>query len=81
MDQSTFNSLIGIAGACGGWFLRMLWDRQELIRADLAKLEVKMVGEYVTHEKLTEALDGLRGDVKHIRDRIDLIPTVERRAP
>ncbi len=81
MDQSTINILIVAVGGCGGWFLRMLWDRQESMRADMAKLEVKMVGEYVTHDKLTEALDGLRGDVKHIRDRIDLMPTVDRRTP
>lgn len=71
MDQSTINTLIAFAGATLGWVGRMLWERQELLRADLTKLQVLVVGDYVHNDKLRDLLTEFKADIKYIRDRVD----------
>lgn len=74
MDQSTLNIAAGAVMACLGWFARMLWDRQEAHSRELADIRVHVAGNYVTNDRMGEVLTELKGDLRYIRERIDLTP-------
>lgn len=74
MDQTTLNFIAGGGLAALGWFARMLWERQEAHGREIADVRILIAGSYVTHTKLGEVMDGLKEDLRYIRDRLDETP-------
>lgn len=81
--QTSFNIATSIAGALGGWWLKVIWDGlKDLQRADkelvekVASIEVLVAGRYITRDefntvvnRLFEKLDNIQNTVAGKADR------------
>lgn len=64
--QLIFNLVIGVAGALGGWWLKVVWDAlKDLQEADkalvekVASIEVLVAGRYTTREEFDRNLNAV----------------------
>ena len=64
--QFIFNIVIGVAGALGGWWLKVVWDAlKDLQEADkalvdkVASIEVLVAGRYTTREEFDRNLNAV----------------------
>lgn len=64
--QFIFNIVIGVAGALGGWWLKVVWDAlKDLQEADKAlvekvgSIEVLVAGRYTTREEFDRNLNAV----------------------
>lgn len=64
--QFIFNIVIGVAGALGGWWLKVVWDAlKDLQEADKAlvekvsAIEVLVAGRYTTREEFDRNLNAV----------------------
>jgi len=60
MTQELFNIVVGVAGALGGWWLKVMWETlKDLQTADkelmdkVSKIEILVAGAYVKREEFT----------------------------
>lgn len=74
MDQMTINLLGGAVMAGLGWFARTLWDRQEAHGKELSEFRVLVARDYVSTPELNQLLEGIKGDLRYIRNRLDETP-------
>lgn len=58
--QSAFQIAVAIAGGIGGWLMRVLWEAQKALQADLAALERRLPEIY-----------GRRDDIAALSERLD----------
>jgi hypothetical protein len=78
MSQELFNIAVGIAGALGGWWLKIMWESLKELRDQDAKLaekvgriEVLVAGTYVSREEFDRAINRLFDKLDHIELKID----------
>ena len=78
MIQELFNIVVGVAGALGGWCLKVMWETlKDLQTADkelmdkVSKIEVLVAGAYVKRDELDRAIDQLFAKLDHIEMKID----------
>ena len=78
MTQELFNIVIGVAGALGGWWLKVMWETlKDLQTADkelmdkVSKIEVLVAGAYVKRDEFDRALTRLFEKLDHIDSKLD----------
>ena len=78
MTQELFNIVVGVAGALGGWWLKVMWETlKELQTADkelmdkVSKIEVLVAGAYVKRDEFDRALNRLFEKLDHIDSKLD----------
>jgi len=78
MTQELFNIVVGVAGALGGWWLKVMWETlKDLQTADkelmdkVSKIEVLVAGAYVKREEFDRALNRLFEKLDHIDAKLD----------
>jgi hypothetical protein len=62
--QSAFNMAAGLLGAVGGWLLRVIWDAQQRLKADLDQLERRLPETYARRDDIIQMMAA-------INDRFD----------
>ena len=78
MTQELFNIVVGVAGALGGWWLKVMWESlKELTEQDqrlaekVGKIEVLVAGAYVKREEFDRTILRLFDKLDHIELKID----------
>lgn len=78
MTQEFFNIAVGIAGALGGWWLKVMWETlKDLQVADrdlmdkVSKIEVLVAGAYVKRDEFDRALTRIFEKLDHIDSKLD----------
>lgn len=78
MTQELFNIVVGVAGALGCWWLKVMWETlKDLQTADkelmdkVSKIEVLVAGAYVKRDEFDRALNRLFEKLDHIEMKID----------
>lgn len=78
MSQEIFNIAVAIAGALGGWWLKVMWETlKDLQIADrqlvdkVSKIEILVAGNYVTKEDFDRTITRLFEKLDHIESKID----------
>lgn len=78
IDQQLFNAMFVIAGALGGWIMKIIWDSVKSLRdADrqltekVNAIEVLVAGKYVTREEFAEITRQLLKKLDSISDKLD----------
>ena len=73
--QTLFNVAVGLSGALGGWWLKIVWEAvRDLQRADkdltekVAAIEVLVAGRYVTRDEFKRDIDTLFKKLDHIAE-------------
>lgn len=76
-NQMLFNVAIAIAGALGGWWLKVVWEAvKDLQKADkelaekVASIEVLVAGKYITRDEFTTVVNTLFAKIDNLRDLI-----------
>jgi hypothetical protein len=78
MTQELFKIVVGVAGALGGWWLKVMWETlKDLQTADkelmdkVSKIEILVAGAYVKREEFDRALNRLFEKLDHIDAKLD----------
>lgn len=71
MDQMIFNWAVAIAGAAGGWILKVIWDAIVELKKDLRQIDVKMHEDFVRRDDFKEAVTEIKQDMKDGFNKID----------
>jgi hypothetical protein len=78
MTQELFNIVVGVAGALGGWWLKVMWETlKDLQTADkelmdkVSKIEILVAGAYVKREEFDRALTRLIEKLDQIDSKLD----------
>ena len=76
--QDAFNVSVGLCGALGGWWLRVMWSTLCDLRAadkeladKVASMEVVVAGQYVKRDELDRSLTALFAKLDRIEDKLD----------
>ena len=77
-DVSTFNIIVAVAGALGGWWMKVMWESlKDLQAADTAlvakvgAIEVLVAGSYVKRDEFTALSEALFKKLDRIEDKVD----------
>lgn len=57
MDQTFLNIIFGGVMGSFGWFLRILWEADHELRADLSRLREELPKEYVSKDDIERRFD------------------------
>jgi hypothetical protein len=78
MGQELFNISVGIAGALGGWWMRVMWEAlRELEKADralvdrVAAIDLLVAGQYVRRDYFESRMHDLSTALLTKLDRIE----------
>jgi len=78
VTQELFNIVVGVAGALGGWWLKVMWeslkdlrDQDGKLAEKVSRIEVLVAGTYVSREELDRAINRLFDKLDHIELKID----------
>ncbi len=71
MDQMIFNWAVAVAGAAGGWILKVIWDAIVELKKDLRQIDVKMHEDFVRRDDFKEAVTEIKQDMKDGFNKID----------
>jgi len=71
MDQTIFNLAVAIAGAVGGWALKVIWDAIVETRKDLKNMDTKMHEDFVRRDDFKDAVKEIKEDMKTGFNKID----------
>lgn len=71
MDQMIFNWAVAVAGAAGGWILKVIWDAIVELKKDLRQMDVKMHEDFVRRDDFKEAVTEIKQDMKDGFNKID----------
>jgi len=76
--QQIINTLIGVVGALGGWWMRIMYQSLEELKVQDTKLaekvsgiEVLVAGKYVTREDFEKKVDMLFSKLDKIDNKLD----------
>jgi hypothetical protein len=73
--QAVFTGLLALVCTVLGWFARELWAAVKALQRDLAALEVRVTRDYVSYDRLADALrpviDGLAEIKKALHEKAD----------
>lgn len=71
MDQTVINILGGAAMAVAGWFMRVLWDADKELRADLSRLREELPKTYAEKVDLIKGFDRVFEKLDRIEEKLD----------
>lgn len=71
MDQAVFNWVVALAGALGGWILKVIWDAIVDLKRELREMDVKMHEDFVRRDDFKEAVREIKDDMKSGFSKID----------
>jgi uncharacterized coiled-coil DUF342 family protein len=67
MEQMVFNWAVAIAGFCGGWILKIIWDAIQELKKDLRIIDTKMHEDFVRRDDFREAMNGVKADMVELK--------------
>jgi hypothetical protein len=67
MDQTVFNWLVALAGACGGWILKIIWDAIQDLKKDVRSMDTKMHEDFVRRDDFKDAMKHVQTDMAEMR--------------
>lgn len=67
MEQVVFNWAVAIAGFCGGWILKIIWDAIQELKKDLRSMDSKMHEDFVRRDDFKEAIKGVKDDMTELK--------------
>jgi len=77
MDQMVFNWLVALAGACGGWILKIIWDAIQDLKKDVRNMDTKMHEDFGGRDDFKDAMAEHKKDMqegfKEIKDLIGVL--------
>jgi hypothetical protein len=71
MDQVVFNWAVAIAGFCGGWILKIIWDAIQDLKKDVRAIDTKMHEDFVRRDDFKDAVREIKEDMKDGFNKID----------
>lgn len=82
VDQVIFNWAVAVAGALGGWVLKVIWDairdmrkdlqaHEQRSRDDLKALDTKMHEDFVRRDDFKEAIKEIKEDMRQGFNKVD----------
>jgi hypothetical protein len=71
MDQVVFNWAVAIAGFCGGWVLKIIWDAIQDLKKDVRAIDTKMHEDFVRRDDFKDAVREIKEDMKDGFNKID----------
>jgi hypothetical protein len=71
MDQAVFNWAVALAGAFGGWILKVIWDAIVELKKDLRQMDAKMHEDFVRRDDFKESVKEIKEDMKDGFNKID----------
>jgi hypothetical protein len=71
MDQTTINTVIGVAFSVAGWFSRQLWEAVQTLKADIHAIEVDLPKNYVQRDDLDKRMMHIEDMFQRIYDKLD----------
>ena len=67
MEQVVFNWAVAIAGFCGGWILKIIWDAIQEPKKDLRVMDTKMHEDFVRRDDFKEAIKDVKEDMTSLK--------------
>jgi hypothetical protein len=71
MDQIVFNWAVALAGAFGGWILKVIWDAIVELKQDLKHMDTKMHEDFVRRDDFKDAVKEIKDDMRSGFTKID----------
>jgi hypothetical protein len=71
MDQMIFNWAVAVAGALGGWILKVIWDAIVELKKDIQRMDTKMHEDFVRRDDFKDAVREIKEDMKDGFNKID----------
>ncbi len=71
MDQIVFNWAVALAGAFGGWILKVIWDAILELKKDLRQMDAKMHEDFVRRDDFKDAVKEIKDDMRSGFSKID----------
>jgi hypothetical protein len=78
MEQQIINVVFGLAGALGGWWLKVIWESiKDLQRTDsnlakeVSQLNILVAGQYVKQEMFDRFQDAIFSKLDRIEEKLD----------
>ena len=71
MDQTVFNWAVALAGALGGWILKVIWDAIRELQRDLQQMDTKMHEDFVRRDDFKDAVKEIKDDMKSGFSKMD----------
>jgi len=67
MDQVVFNWAVAVAGFCGGWILKIIWDAIQDLKKDVRSMDAKMHEDFVRRDDFKEAIKDVKEDMSELK--------------
>ena len=71
MEQAVINWALATAAGIAGWFLRVLWEADKELRADLSKLREELPKTYAEKGSIDSNFLRVFSKLDELRDHID----------
>jgi hypothetical protein len=69
--QTLINIGFACAGIFGGWWMKIIWDSIQGLKADLKGLDTKMHEDFVRRDDFKDAVKDIKDDMKAGFNKID----------
>lgn len=70
-EQVIFNWIIGVAGALGGWTLKVIWDSLMELRREIKVMDTKMHEDFVRRDDFKDAVREIKEDMRAGFNNVD----------
>jgi len=67
MDQVIFNWAVAVAGFCGGWILKIIWDAIQDLKKDIRIMDTKMHEDFVRRDDFKDAMVHVQKDMDELK--------------
>jgi hypothetical protein len=67
MDQVIFNWAVAVAGFCGGWILKIIWDAIQDLKKDIRIMDTKMHEDFVRRDDFKDAMLHVQKDMDELK--------------
>lgn len=75
--QVIFNIVVAIAGAFGGWILKVIWDSIRAVDKDVKELTRDVNNDFVRRDDFKESIAGIKTDMrdgfKEVKDMLGAV--------
>ena len=70
-NQILFNIVVAVAGTACGWVVRIMWEAQAALRADLRTIEQQLPNTYVRRDDWRDQMTRIEDMLGKIFDRLE----------
>lgn len=70
-NQILFNIVVAVAGTACGWVVRIMWEAQSALRADLRTIEQQLPNTYVRRDDWRDQMTRIEDMLGKIFDRLE----------